>query len=650
MTRIAVVLTRVALLLWLVSGIVAPAAAQTSVTNSTDGAVAYVSSANCPGSAFKRTFSVSQSLTVADVNIGVLMAHDNRPDLRMYLVGPDGTRVQLAANNGNAANHNVNVLFDDEAANAISSYTTDPAAATSTTVVPPYAASYRPTQALSAFDGKAAQGIWTLEICDTNNNSINGTFYQADLTITGAAAADLSLTMSVSPSSPVAGATVTYTLTVTNASASSLTANGVVVGVNLPTGVSYSGSTATGTSYDPTTDNWTVGTLAPGQSRTLTITAQVIASSGATLTATAEVLASSATDSDSTPGNGSTSEDDYASASATVSGTRTAGTAPTLVCPAGSASFSWNNYSWAAGSTSNSYALAGIGTLSFTLSNPGQFLNNATYGGQSPTRQNVVTGGLATARYSLMELVDLANQTQEATTTISLGVALPGVQFTIFDVDYGTSQFADKVTITGTRNGVTVYPTLTNGLANYVSGNVAYGDQLSGDTQANGNVVVTFSAPVDTIVLRYGNHSLAPTDPGQQGIAISDFTLCKAESRIAVSKSSTVLSDPVNGATNPKAIPGAVAQYCILVSNAGYTTATNVTASDPLPAGVAYVAGSIRSGTSCSDAATTEDDDAAGADETDPFGASLSGTTVTGTAGSLAPGASFAFTLRTTIK
>ncbi|MGB5485312.1 hypothetical protein, partial [Parasphingorhabdus sp.] len=56
---------------------------------------------------------------------------------------------------------------------------------------------------------------------------------------------------------------------------------------------------------------------------------------------------------------------------------------------------------------------------------------------------------------------------------------------------------------------------------------------------------------------------------------------------ISVFKSSRVVSDPVNGATNPKAIPGAVVEYCISVANgAGSASATGVTITDTLPADV----------------------------------------------------------------
>ncbi|MEO1573405.1 MAG: hypothetical protein AAFU65_00410 [Pseudomonadota bacterium] len=54
---------------------------------------------------------------------------------------------------------------------------------------------------------------------------------------------------------------------------------------------------------------------------------------------------------------------------------------------------------------------------------------------------------------------------------------------------------------------------------------------------------------------------------------------------LTVAKSSQVISDPFNGTTNPKAIPGAVIEYTITVSNgAGAATATNVNVTDDLSA------------------------------------------------------------------
>src|SRR3546814_18036441 len=57
-------------------------------------------------------------------------------------------------------------------------------------------------------------------------------------------------------------------------------------------------------------------------------------------------------------------------------------------------------------------------------------------------------------------------------------------------------------------------------------------------------------------------------------------------------------------------------------------SATGIAIADPLPAGTSFVPGSLRSGASCAGAATAEDDNASGADENDPFGASVAGTAV----------------------
>ena len=620
-----------------------------NTTDSPTGAINDIATPCSPiGSRFVRDFTVGGNFVVSDVNLGVLMAHTWRADIQMFLVSPNGTRVQLTTGFGSSAD-NFNLTFDDEAGSDVSNYTAN-ATASAGTLGPPYAASFRPTSALSAFDGQNAAGTWRLEICDAAGQD-SGTFFQADLYLTQAAPstyADLSLAMSVSNAAPVSGSNVTITLTVANAAASPNSASGILVRSALPTGLSFVSASGTG-SYNAATGDWSVGTLAPGQNASLTITATVLAANGTAVSLAGEVTASSVVDIDSTPNNNLAGEDDQASATLTASGSRAAGTAPMLTCPAGTIVFDWDARAWTAGTTSNSYTLAGIGAVTVGIVNPGSFLNNATYGGQSPTRQNVVTGGLAPAQFSLMQLVDLNSTSQTVDTTITLGTAVPRAQFTIFDVDHFAGQFSDRVTVTGFLNGVPVYPTLTNGVANYVSGNSAFGDGLSADTEANGNVVVTFSAPIDRIVIQYGNHGLAPANPGQQAVTLHDITFCRPVGSLSATKLSTVLSDPVNGGTFPKAIPGAVVEYCILITNTGSATATSVVANDALPARFTYAPGTLRTGSNCASATTVEDDDASGADESDPHGASIAASTVTITTGSLAAGAAFAVKFRGTL-
>jgi len=629
--------------------LLAPTASAQSVnryTNNTASAVNAITDTATPCSnPLKRTFVVGTSYTVSDVNIGVLLSHTYRGDLVMTLVSPAGTRVAFANRIGGQAD-NFNALIDDAAGSAISGYTAND----TITAVPPYNNSFSPSSALSAFNGQGAIGTWTLEVCDAAAQD-SGTFQQADLYLTEAPTsyADLSLSQSVSSATPNDLASISYTLTVTNSSASNLTSTGIVVRDVLPIGSNFVSASGSGT-YSSATGDWSVGTLAPGQSATLIINATVAAGNGVTVTNTAEVTASSVADIDSILNNGLAGEDDYAAAAFTVAVSRSAGIAPTLTCSAGSAIFDWDAQAWTAGATSNSYTLTGIGTVGFAITNSnGAFLSNATYGGQSPAKQNTVTGGLATPQQSLEQLVDLTSPSATVNTTISLGSAANGLQFTIFDVDFNANQFADKVTVTGSVGGIPVSPTLTNGTANFVSGNSAYGDAISSDTQSNGNVVVTFAGPVDTITIAYGNHSYAPADPGQQGIALHDFTFCKAVPGISVTKVSSLISDPFNGTTNPKAIPGAVMEYCILISNTGSATLTSISASDPLPAKFTYAAGTMTSGSTCAGATTSEDDNSTGSDESDPYGASISGTTITGTAASLTAGGAFALKFRGTV-
>jgi uncharacterized repeat protein (TIGR01451 family) len=137
---------------------------------------------------------------------------------------------------------------------------------------------------------------------------------------------DLSLAKTVSNASPSNGSAISYTLTLTSAAANAVTSNttasGITVQDTLPAGFSFTSATGTGT-YNSGTGVWSVGSLAPGASASLTINGTVSAFSG-TVTNVAQVSASSVTDSDSTPNNGVTTEDDYASAAFSVSSVLTA--------------------------------------------------------------------------------------------------------------------------------------------------------------------------------------------------------------------------------------------------------------------------------------------------------------------------------------
>lgn len=649
-----------AVLLCLCMILAAPAKAQSTFqyTNTTDSPAGDINDGRAcsTAAAFQRNFTVSDSFIVNDVNIGVLFSHGERDDTALFLRSPAGTIVRLKTTSGGTAD-NHNVLYDDEAASSINGHTINDIAAAGTSV-PPYQRNFIPDQSLdAAYVGQTSQGTWTLFICDLSANAVNGTFFQADLFLESPPPfADLSLAKTVSNANPVSGTQVDYSLTVTNNSASTSSATNVQVRDILPPGVSFVIANGQG-NYNATTGIWTINTIPIGGTRTITITVNVTAGASATVTNDAEIIASSVIDLDSTPGNGSTDEDDDAFAQFTVQGARTAGIAPTLVCPAANLLFDWDdpvqNRTWAAGSVNNSYTLTGLGAVDFSITNDGTFLNNAAFGGQSPLLQTILNGGAPT-ELQLLQLTDMNNLTDEAVTTISLGNAVEGAQFVITDVDHNPGQFADRVQVTGSFNGTAVTPTLTNGIANFVIGNSAFGDGGADSDLDTGNVTVTFTGPVDTIVIRYGNHNFnIPANPGQQGISIQDIELCAPVPSISVTKISQVIDDNM-GSDNPKAIPGATMRYCILVSNNGSATAENVTATDILPETISYDPGTLQIGSDCNSGLNSEDDDNSGSDESDPFGAAFDAAaspagTVTATAANLGPSANMALVFTATV-
>jgi uncharacterized repeat protein (TIGR01451 family) len=621
------------------------AQAQTTYANTTASATDGIDDVVTPCSApLIRTFVVSTSSTVTDVDIGVLLAHTYRGDLIMRLRSPVGTVVTFNNQTGENA-QNFNILVSDEAASSLAgdfgTYT-----ATGTTITPPYAATRSPSSPLSAFDGENAAGTWQLEICD-NAAFDSGTFYRAHLIITSTAAAnvDLSLTKTASNPSPTPGSPIAYTLTVTNAASSNQAAT-VVVQDTLPAGFTFTGWSGDG-SYDTGSGQWTVGAVPVGGSASITITGTVNATAGTTVTNIAEIIIAPF-DPDSTPNNAAPGEDDYAAMSFTVASGRTAGTPPNFVCPTGQTSFDWDLQGWPPGSTNNNFTIATLGTVNVAISNPAVWMNVPLFGGQSPIRQNVMTGGLSPSEISLIQIIDFATSTEVATTIISLPVAVPAARFTIFDVDFNNGQFADRVRVTATYNGVSVPVTLTNGVANYVVGDQAFGDILSADGSADGNVVVTINQPVDVISIEYGNHSLSPSDPGGQAITLHDITFCQPDATVVLVKSHEITSIPANAGPLPFHIPGAVLRTCLLLSNSGSAAVTNANVSDTLPANVTYVPGSLRFGPTCASATSVEDDDATGADEA-PEGAAFASGVITATVSSLAAGATRALTFDVTL-
>lgn len=79
------------------------------------------------------------------------------------------------------------------------------------------------------------------------------------------------------------------------------------------------------------------------------------------------------------------------------------------------------------------------------------------------------------------------------------------------------------------------------------------------------------------------------SDSANDGVFTAQGSYTVFAASLDVTKASRVLSDPVNASTNPKAIPGALIEYCIAVRNGSASAmATNVTVTDPVAADLTF--------------------------------------------------------------
>jgi uncharacterized repeat protein (TIGR01451 family) len=160
---------------------------------------------------------------------------------------------------------------------------------------------------------------------------------------------------------------------------------------------------------------------------------------------------------------------------------------------------------------------------------------------------------------------------------------------------------------------------------------------------------------VDTV---FGDTAGAPNtigDSARDGSHSDDDEYDVVTAALTVIKSQTVISDPFNGAVNPKAIPGAVIEYCIDINNTGATQADAIVLTDAIPANTTYQAATIRvavagAGTACtSGSGVAEDDDNApvGTDAADYNVTTAGAVTVRG--GNIAAGNRYKALFRVTV-
>jgi subtilisin-like proprotein convertase family protein len=127
-----------------------------------------------PAPAVTSSIVVSSTGAVSDVNVTINISHTFDGDLDIFLIGPNGTRVELTTDNGGTGENFVSTVFDDQALTSI------------TAGAAPFTGSFKPEGLLSTLNGIPANGTWTLEITDDAGVD-TGTLNSWSLTITNPA-------------------------------------------------------------------------------------------------------------------------------------------------------------------------------------------------------------------------------------------------------------------------------------------------------------------------------------------------------------------------------------------------------------------------------------------------------------------------------
>jgi len=239
--------------------------------------------------------------------------------------------------------------------------------------------------------------------------------------------------------------------------------------------------------------------------------------------------------------------------------------------------------------------------------------------------------------------------TDTATYIDELAIGDSKTVFVLGDIPIGSVD-GDKAVVILTANAAMT----TNGTTGAY---VATSGSLAADAVETNTTVADDMTFIDTV---FGDSKATGGNTAGDGVDFDKDQFNVVTASIAVTKSATVYSDPFNGTTNPKSIPGAVIEYCLDVQNTGTGTADTIVLTDVVPTNTTFVAGSIKSaatgtGSACDlGSGVTEDDDTTGdageADAPTTGDYNVTGANaITVRTGSIAGAARFKATFRVTV-
>ena len=199
-----------------------------------------------------------------------------------------------------------------------------------------------------------------------------------------------------------------------------------------------------------------------------------------------------------------------------------------------------------------------------------------------------VTGGTYVNTLAVGALTATGGFSNAATATDTLTVLAPPTVTKSFSPNLIGLGASSTMTITLTNPNATVitgaaftdtYPVnLVNngGLVNNCGGSTTAGASTltftGGTIPANGSCTISIlvtSATANTYTNTLASGSVTTTNAGSNAAAASANLSVFAAPSITLLKSVAIYSDPLNGTTNPKYIPGAIAEYIITASNSG---------------------------------------------------------------------------------
>lgn len=108
------------------------------------------------------TLVIMDAGLIVDLDVKLNISHPWDAELDIYLIAPDGTRVELFTDVGGMSENFTDTTLDDQALVSI----VDGSA--------PFTGSYRPEGSLGDFNTKEIQGTWTLEVTDDWSSSRSG--------------------------------------------------------------------------------------------------------------------------------------------------------------------------------------------------------------------------------------------------------------------------------------------------------------------------------------------------------------------------------------------------------------------------------------------------------------------------------------------